>query len=129
MDIDLSVQDNVYKLYEITKDKEVDILINNAGFGLFGNFVDTDLSRELNMINLNIVAVHILTKLFLVDFVKKNKVNGYFYHDGLEWNCPFVDDYAVTATPSFYLLDKEKKIIFKPFDFNELVDFVKIIKQ
>ena len=71
--IDLSVQDNVYKLYEITKDKEVDILINNAGFGLFGNFVDTDLSRELNMINLNIVAVHILTKLYLVDFVKKNK--------------------------------------------------------
>ena len=73
IDIDLSVQDNVYKLYEITKDKDIDILINNAGFGLFGNFVDTDLSRELNMINLNIVAVHILTKLFLQDFVKKDK--------------------------------------------------------
>ena len=73
IDIDLSVQDNVYKLYEVTKDKGVDILINNAGFGLFGNFVDTDLSRELNMINLNIVAVHILTKLFLQDFVKKDK--------------------------------------------------------
>lgn len=73
IDIDLSVQDNVYKLYEETKDKSVDILINNAGFGLFGNFVDTDLSRELNMINLNIVAVHILTKLFLQDFVKKDK--------------------------------------------------------
>ena len=73
IDIDLSVQDNVYKLYEETKDKSVNILINNAGFGLFGNFVDTDLSRELNMINLNIVAVHILTKLFLQDFVKKDK--------------------------------------------------------
>ena len=73
IDIDLSVQENVYKLYEITKDKDIDILINNAGFGLFGNFIDTDLNRELNMINLNIVAVHILTKSFLVDFVKKNK--------------------------------------------------------
>lgn len=73
IDIDLSVQDNVYKLYEITKDKDIDILINNAGFGLFGNFIDTDLNRELNMINLNIVAVHVLTKLFLVDFVKKDK--------------------------------------------------------
>ncbi len=73
IDIDLSVQDNIYKLYEITKDKDIDILINNAGFGLFGNFIDTDLNREINMINLNIVAVHILTKLFLVDFVKKNK--------------------------------------------------------
>ena len=73
IDIDLSVQENVYKLYEITKDKDIDILINNAGFGLFGNFIDTDLNRELNMINLNIIAVHILTKLFLVDFVNKNK--------------------------------------------------------
>lgn len=73
IDMDLSIQDNVYKLYEITKDKDIDILINNAGFGLFGNFIDTDLSRELNMINLNIIAVHILTKLFLQDFVNKNK--------------------------------------------------------
>ena len=73
IDMDLSIQDNVYKLYEIVKDKDVDILINNAGFGLFGNFIETDLKKELNMINLNIVAVHILTKLFLNDFVKKNK--------------------------------------------------------
>ena len=64
------------------------------------------------------------------NIVKKNKISGYFYHDGLEWDCPYVDDYAVTATPSFYLLDNENKIVFKPFDFNELVDFVNlIIKQ
>ncbi len=73
--IDLSSIDNVYKLYEITKDENIDILINNAGFGLFGNFIDTSLDRELEMINLNIVAVHILTKLFLKDFVKKD--SGY----------------------------------------------------
>lgn len=64
------------------------------------------------------------------NIVKKNKISGYFYHDGLEWDCPYVDDYAVTATPSFYLLDNENKIVFKPFDFNELVNFVNlIIKQ
>ena len=64
------------------------------------------------------------------NIVKKNKISGYFYHDGLEWDSPYVDDYAVTATPSFYLLDNENKIVFKPFDFNELVDFVNlIIKQ
>lgn len=72
-DIDLSITDNVYKLYEMTKNKNIDILINNAGFGLFGNFIETNLDRELNMINLNIVAVHILTKLFLKDFVKKDQ--------------------------------------------------------
>lgn len=72
-DLDLSVTENVYKLYEITKDKDIDMLINNAGFGLFGNFNETSLDRELNMINLNIIAVHILTKLFLKDFIKKDK--------------------------------------------------------
>lgn len=61
------------------------------------------------------------------NIVKKNKISGYFYHDGLEWDSPYVDDYAVTATPSFYLLDKDKKIVFKPFDFKELVNFVNLI--
>lgn len=71
--MDLSKEDNVYKLYNEIKDEDIDILINNAGFGLFGNFIDTSLDRELEMINLNIISLHILTKLFLIDFVKKNK--------------------------------------------------------
>ena len=78
----------------------------------------------------SLVAVSVKGDLKKIkNLVKKTKLNGYFYHDGLEWNCPFVDDYAVTGTPSFYLLDKEKKIIYKPFDFNELIDFVKVIKK
>ena len=72
---DLSIINNVYKLYEDVKNDNIDILINNAGFGLFGNFVDTSLERELEMINLNIIAVHILTKLFLIKFHEKN--SGY----------------------------------------------------
>lgn len=71
--LDLLKMENVYKLYELTKDMNIDILINNAGFGLFGLFQDTDLNRELEMIDLNIKAYHILTKLFLKDFVKLNK--------------------------------------------------------
>ena len=51
----------------------VDLLINNAGFGLFGLTTDTSLDRELEMINLNIKAVHILTKLFLQDFYQKDQ--------------------------------------------------------
>lgn len=72
-DMDLSIIENVYKFYEIVKNEDIDILINNAGFGLFGNFIDTNLNRELEMINLNIIALHVLTKLFLIDFVKKDK--------------------------------------------------------
>lgn len=64
---------NVFELYEQVKDKNIDFLINNAGFGLFGDFLNTDLNRELEMINLNIKAYHILTKLFLKDFVLEDK--------------------------------------------------------
>ncbi len=63
--LDLGKEENVYKLLDMTKDVDIDILINNAGFGLFGKFYETDLDRELEMINLNIKALHILTKEFV----------------------------------------------------------------
>lgn len=62
---DLSKIDNCYKLYnELEKDK-IDVVINNAGFGLFGDYKDTDMDTELNMIDLNVKALHVLTKLFI----------------------------------------------------------------
>ncbi len=69
--MDLSIEENLYKLYDMTKGK-VDLLINNAGFGVFGEFTKTDLNEELNLIDLNIKAYHILTKLFLIDMVKRD---------------------------------------------------------
>ena len=54
---------------------EVDVFINNAGFGVFGEFCDTDLDEELKMLDTNVKAVHILTKLFVKEFKKKN--SGY----------------------------------------------------
>lgn len=75
IELDILKEKNVFKLYEMCKDRNIDILINNAGFGLFGLFTETDLARELEMIDLNIKAYHILTKLFLKDFVEKD--NGY----------------------------------------------------
>ncbi len=71
--LDLSITSNVYKLYELTKNEDIDILINNAGFGLFGLFNETDLDTELKMIDLNIKTYHILTKLFLQDMLKKDQ--------------------------------------------------------
>lgn len=69
---DLSNVDNVIELYNDIKDKNIDLLINNAGFGDIGSFRKTDLDKELNMINTNVSAVHILTKLVLKDFIKKD---------------------------------------------------------
>ncbi len=70
--LDVGREEDCYKLYELTKDDNVDMLINNAGFGLAGEFVKTDLDTELNMIDVNIRAVHILTKLFVKDFVARD---------------------------------------------------------
>lgn len=65
---DLSERSEVFKVYEFCRGKGVDMLVNNAGYGIFGKFYETDLDDELKMINVNIAAVHILMKLFLRDF-------------------------------------------------------------
>ena len=70
---DLSIEAEVRELYQEVKDEDIDLLINNAGFGLFGEFSKTDLDVELKMIDVNIRAYHILTKLFLQDMLKKDK--------------------------------------------------------
>jgi len=72
MSIDLSKKENCIELYEKTKNESIDLLINNAGFGVFGFFDETDLEREISLINTNITAVHILTKLFLKDMIKRD---------------------------------------------------------
>lgn len=68
--MDLSIENNCKELHKCVSD--VDILINNAGFGDCGNFTKTNLNKELKMINTNIVAYHILTKLYLTDMKAKN---------------------------------------------------------
>ena len=67
---DLSKEENCISLYE--ENKDIDILVNNAGFGIFGEFIKTDLEKELNLIKTNVTAVHILTKLYLKEMCSKN---------------------------------------------------------
>ena len=69
--MDISVVDNCKKLYSMVED--VDILVNNAGFGVFGKFINTDLDREVKLIDTNVTAVHVLTKLFLKNMVERDK--------------------------------------------------------
>lgn len=71
--LDMSYENDVYRLYDFCKEKDVDMIVNNAGFGIFGEFEKTDLKKEIELINVNVKAVHILTKLFLQKFCKKNK--------------------------------------------------------
>lgn len=62
---DLSVIDNCFLLYDKVKDEKIDIVINNAGYGIFGDYEMDNIDREMNMIDLNVKCLHILTKLFV----------------------------------------------------------------
>ena len=73
INLDISSVYNCTELYDQVKDKDIDIVINNAGFGLYGEFTSLKLEKDLDMIDTNIKAVHCLTKLFLEDFKKKDK--------------------------------------------------------
>lgn len=70
---DLSKTDSPEKLYKILKKENIDVLINNAGFGTFGKFYKTDWKKEKDMINLHVLNTTYLTKLFLRDMIKKNE--------------------------------------------------------
>ena len=68
--MDISNEENCKKIYE--ENKDIDILINNAGFGDCGHFEETSLDKDIQMIHTNIIAYHILTKLYLKEMIKKD---------------------------------------------------------
>ena len=70
VNMDVSNAENCKELHE--KYQNIDILVNNAGFGDCGYFTKTSLDKELKMIDTNIVAYHVLTKLYLQDMKQKN---------------------------------------------------------
>ncbi len=72
---DLSLKDNCIKLCQWLVNEEIDIVINCAGFGVFGEFADTDLDNEIKMLDTNITALHIITKFFVKKFI--NEGRGY----------------------------------------------------
>src|SRR5690348_13449738 len=66
---DLFDREQAFGLYADIKQKgiEVKILVNNAGQGVYGQFDQTDIDRELRIIDLNIASLVVLTKCFLTD--------------------------------------------------------------
>ncbi len=70
--MDLSNEQKVKELCVLMKNENIDMLVNNAGFGNFGEFSETELSKDMEMINTNIKAVHILTKFALKNMIKKD---------------------------------------------------------
>ena len=77
MPADLSRREECFRLYReacaLAGDDGISFVANNAGMGVYGLFLETDLEKELDLIDLNVTSVHILSKLFLRDMVKKDR--------------------------------------------------------
>ncbi len=72
---DISKAEGCYYLFDKIRGFDIEVFVNNAGFGDAGSFTETELSKELGMVDVNVKAVHILTKLVVNYFRKKN--HGY----------------------------------------------------
>ena len=115
---DLSNEQKVKELCIIAKQENIDVLINNAGFGDFGYLPDTDLNKDLDMINTNVKAVHILTKSIVKDMEKKD-TDTYILNvassAGLQPGGPLMSTYYATKSyvrslsESLYYEEKKKK--------------------
>jgi short-subunit dehydrogenase len=70
---DLFEPNAAFDLYELIKAKniQIDVLVNDAGQGVYGKFVDTDLNKELDIIQLNIASLVTLTKLYVREMVAR----------------------------------------------------------
>ena len=68
---DLSICNAAIEIFEATEGTPIDVLINNAGFGVFGSFNETDWIREAEMLNLHVMTTTHLTKLVLKGMVER----------------------------------------------------------
>ena len=115
--LDISTYQGCNELYEKTRNENIDILINNAGFGAYGEFSSLNLEKELSMIDLNCKSLHTLTKLFLKDFIERD--NGYILNvassAGLMPGGPLMatyyatKSYVINLTNSIYIELKQSK--------------------
>jgi short-subunit dehydrogenase len=105
---DLSKPDAPEKVYEFTKQSEleIDLLINNAGFGQYGEFTKVQTQRLLDMVQVNCCAVVHLTHLFLADMVARRRGDVLILASTASFQAvPFISTYA--ATKAFDLLFAE----------------------
>ncbi|MBC5773410.1 SDR family oxidoreductase [Pontibacter sp. KCTC 32443] len=113
---DLSQPESPQEIYDELKQKgiKVDVLVNNAGVGVHGFFHETELDRELELIQLNITSVVHLTKLFLKDMVARN--------DGKILNLASIVSFMPSPLMSVYAASKAFVLSFTEALQNELKD-------
>ena len=110
---DISDMAQCRELHRRVKKYSIDIFVNNAGFGVFGDLTDTDLDRELAELDVNVKAFHTLFKLFLQDFRKRDY--GYILNTASSAGVVFKLAHALL---------KERKL--KTFDLKLYLDLVAV---
>lgn len=97
---DLSKRSECVRVYNATRKMNICVLVNCAGFGATGSFDSIELKRELEMIDVNVSSLHILTKLFLHNFIKRDR--GYILNvassAGLMRGGPMMATYYATKS-------------------------------
>lgn len=110
---DLSKPENINYLINILDDNSIypDLLINNAGAGVHGNFSFTDLTKEIEIINLNTIAVTMLSKLIICRLNEKNKLNIINVSSTLAFRKS--SGWAVYAATKSFVLSLSKSLEFE----------------
>jgi uncharacterized protein len=113
---DLSLPDAAREVYDEIKEQNIiiDYLINNAGFGDFGLFAESDWSRQEEMINLNITALAYFTRLYLPDMIKRGS--------GKIMNLASTASFQPGPTMSVYFATKAFVLSFSEAVSNEVRD-------
>ncbi len=105
---DLARAEAPQQIYEFTKGKgiEIDLLINNAGFGQYGELTTVDVQRLLEMVQVNCMAVVHLTRLYLAEMVARRRGDVLILASTASFQAvPYISTYA--ATKAFDLLFAE----------------------
>lgn len=109
---DLSKPEAASDIFESIKNKPIEVLINNAGFGVFGSFNDTDWEREAKMLNLHVITTTHLTKLLLKGMVER--------HSGKILNMSSLAAFQPGPLMSLYYASKAYILSFSEAIANEL---------
>lgn len=113
---DLSVAGNAQKLYDQIKEQNIriDVLVNDAGAGEHGFFKETSLEQELAIIQLNVISLVHLTKLYLKEMVERN--------NGKILQLASISSYQPTPLLAVYAATKAFVLSFTDALINELKD-------
>jgi short-subunit dehydrogenase len=112
IDQDLADQEAADELYDAVNERgvEIDVLVNNAGFGIYGDFMANDDERQMSMMNLNMITPVRLTKLFGRDMIERG--GGRVMQGAWIW--------ALQPSPTYGLYSATKSFLL---NWGEAIDF------